>query len=218
MDNTIHILGAGKLAECTIDLLINENKYSRMYIYDDNIGTIQIGNKTMKVNGTIEYGKKIILANGDDYFVSLGVNHRELSLEIIDELLAAGKKPINVISKYSFISKSAILGYNCLIFPGVMIGCKVQIGNLLICYSNCSVEHHIQIGNGVVICPKVAIASNVLIRDLCFLGIGSIISNNIEIGANSIIGAGALVINTVEASNLAYGVPAKSRKTKMKIL
>jgi sugar O-acyltransferase (sialic acid O-acetyltransferase NeuD family) len=217
MPKSICILGAGKLSECVIDLIINENMYSHIFIFDDTKNSIVIGNKTLKVKGSINDGKQSIIKKKCDYFVSLGINNRELAIMIMNDLKAIVKEPVNIISKFSHISKSAKLGRNCIIFPGVVIGCNVTIGDLLICYSNASIEHHINMENGVVICPKVGIASNVSIGNYSFVGIGAIVSNNINIGDNCVIGAGAVVISSIKKSHLAFGNPAKAKFVAKKI-
>ncbi len=220
MRKSIHILGGGILCECIVDLILNEKLYSNIFIYDDNINKtfIEIGGVTLPICGGIDLAKEKILESGEDYFIALGINNRNLSQNIIKDLLSNSIIPVNIISEKSVISEFVTLGINCIVFPGSYIGCNVKIGDFFICYSNCSIEHHLTIGNLVVVCPMVGIASNVTIGNYCFIGIGTTISNNITIGDNCIIGASSLILKSIEDDCLAYGVPAKSFKKKKEII
>lgn len=218
MSNQIHILGAGKLAECVIDLIVNEKKYSTVNIYDDHIKQVEIAENIFPVQGSLEKGKEEILKSSDDFLIALGVNNRELALEILNDFVSKERVPANIISDRAIISASAKIGVNAIIFPAVYVGCKVEIADLFLCYSNASIEHHIKIGNGVVVCPGVNIASNVSIGNKSFIGIGSTISNSVEIGEDAVIGAGAVVVASVAHNHLATGVPSINKLISNKII
>lgn len=209
--NELIFLGAGKLTRCALDLMLNESdQYKKFKIFDDKKTEMLIAGKHFEILGTIDKGIEFIIANKMKCFVSLGINGRKRSLEILKHLDLRGIAPVSIISKNAFISNSSQVGTNCLVFPGTFIGSNNKIGNLFTAYSNVSIEHDIQIGDGSVVCPQVAIAGNVKIGNLVFLGIHSTVSNNIVIGDRSVLGAGSVVVNNIAENQLAYGNPAKS--------
>src|SRR5688572_805060 len=122
MNKLIHIFGAGKLAECAIDMIINENLYSDIIVYDDHKLSVQVGNIKFTVQGSIDEGRRIVSESGNDFIVLLGMNYRDKALEIINEFKNAGLNPINLISGFAHISKSVKLGCNAMVFPGAVIG------------------------------------------------------------------------------------------------
>lgn len=100
----------------------------------------------------------------------------------------------------AYISRSALIGQDALIFPGVYIGSDVHIGN------------HCYIGAGVKLLGKVNIGNNVIIRENTVIGAdglttdrdmggnaltmpqfgGVLIEDEVQIGANTVIARGAI--------------------------
>jgi sugar O-acyltransferase (sialic acid O-acetyltransferase NeuD family) len=205
----VNVLGVGKLGECVIDLILSENHYEAISIFDDTKSELKRKDVRFQVLGTIEDGIHKIVLTDEPFIITLGPNFREKSMSIFESLKKINRNPVSIISNKSIISSSADLGVNSIVFPGAYIGCEVKISHSLVCYSNVSLEHHIQVGHSVYFAPGVKIASGVNIGDKVFVGIGSVITNNIIIGESAVIGAGTLVLKDVEKKSLAYGMPLK---------
>lgn len=104
----------------------------------------------------------------------------------------------------AYISKTAMIGNNCKIFPGAYIGGEVEIGN------------NVYIGSGARLVGKIVIGNNVIIRENAVIGAdglstnrdedghaitmpqfgGVVIEDDVQIGAMTVIGRGA-IDNTV---------------------
>jgi len=57
--------------------------------------------------------------------------------------------------------------------------------------------------------PDLQVYGPIIIRDHCFIGLGSILCPNITIGPNSIVAAGSVVISDVPPNTVVMGVPAR---------
>ena len=138
-----------------------------------------------------------------------------------------GKK--SKVWAFSHICKGARIGSNCIIGEGVYIGPNVIIGN------GCKIQNHSLIYEGVIIEDDVFIGPNTvttndilpsvygdwkkerfkktLFKKGCSTGANTTIVCGTTIGNLSIIGAGSVVTEDIPSNVIAYGNPAKVRKT-----
>ena len=98
------------------------------------------------------------------------------------------------------------IGNNCG-FSGVSIisGCKVSIGNNVLCGANVIIgdrNNHENIYGGFEPTP-------VTIEDNVWVGMNSVIMRGVTIGKNSIIGANSIVTKSIPANVIAVGSPCK---------
>jgi UDP-3-O-[3-hydroxymyristoyl] glucosamine N-acyltransferase len=103
------------------------------------------------------------------------------------------------ISEKAFISESAVIGDDAVLFPGVFVGERVRIGNHTVLFPNVTVMNGCVIGNDVVIHAGTVIGSDGFgfVRDGAInvkipqMGIVQI-DDQVEIGANNCIDRAAL--------------------------
>lgn len=145
-------------------------------------------------------------------FVAIGDNHTRAILT--DKIKKMGFSLINVISPFSYISKSAKLGSGIAIMAGSVISADVCILDNTIINTNSSVDHDCLIGKTCHLAPGCSLSGKVSIGDGTFLGTGTKIIDGIKIGSWSILGAGAVVIRDIPDQCLAVGVPARVLKEK----
>lgn len=100
----------------------------------------------------------------------------------------------------AFISKDAVIGGSCTIFPGAYIGPEVTIGNNVYIGSGARLVGEIRIGNNVVIRENAVLGADGLSTDRDVEGHaatmpqfgGLILEDNVQIGANTTIARAAI--------------------------
>lgn len=115
----------------------------------------------------------------------------------------------SIISVYSMISTSAVIGEGTIVQNGVNISCEVNIGRFVKLNTNCNIMHNSVIGDFTTIAPNAVILGNVKIGKFCYIGANATILPNIEICDNVIIGAGAVVVKNIRENKILVGNPAK---------
>ncbi len=147
---------------------------------------------------------------------------------IIDEEVVIGNN--TNIWAYSHISKGVIIGKNCTIGEGVYIGPNVVIGD------NCKIQNHSLIYEGVTLEDNVFLGPNTIttndfvpqvggdwknngrFRTTLFkqgssVGANSTILCGVTLGEDCLIGAGSVVTKNVPSKCVAFGNPARIKKT-----
>ena len=100
----------------------------------------------------------------------------------------------------AYVSKTAVIGENCKIFPGVYIGSEVTIGNNVYIGSGAKLLGEVKIGNNVVIRENTVIGADGLTTDRDENGKaltipqfgGVVLEDDVQIGALTVIGRGAI--------------------------
>lgn len=117
---------------------------------------------------------------------------------------------VNLIHPTSVISNNSVLGIGNVIFPKVVLGAKVEVGNFGIINTASVIEHDSKIGDFVNVSPGVICGGNVNIGSNSLIGIGAIIRNGITVSNDSIIGPAAYVNRNTDSYKKYYGIPAKT--------
>jgi sugar O-acyltransferase (sialic acid O-acetyltransferase NeuD family) len=100
------------------------------------------------------------------------------------------------------------------IFPGVRIMGRCQIGNFCTLNLNATVSHDCRIGDFANLSPGAHVAGNVHVGEGAWLGMGVVVNQGGEadprrIGAWATVGSGAAVVRDVPEGARQIGVPAK---------
>jgi sugar O-acyltransferase (sialic acid O-acetyltransferase NeuD family) len=150
----------------------------------------------------------LAVLQNDDYFVCIGNNSIRRKVQENMTTLT-GKAPINAIHQKSTISPTATLGNGAMVSAGVVINSLSNIGDGVICNTNCTVEHESVIGKFVHIGPGAVLCGNVHVGENTFIGANTVIKQGTKIGKNVMIGAGAVVIEDIPDNCTAVGNPCK---------
>lgn len=106
----------------------------------------------------------------------------------------------------AYISKNAVIGKNCKIFPGAYIGSEVILGDNVYIGSGVKLLGEVHVGNNVVIRENTVIGADGLTTDRDENGKaltipqfgGVILEDDVQIGALTVIGRGAIDNTTIK--------------------
>lgn len=105
--------------------------------------------------------------------------------------------------------KYAEVGYDTIIYEGVVVSPMVKIGKHCDILFNSIIAHESVIGNYVFISPGTTINGRVKIHDGVFIGAGAVIISNKTIEEWSMVGVGSVVLNDVPSYSTVIGNPAR---------
>lgn len=120
--------------------------------------------------------------------------------------------PVAVHPK-AIVAEGVVIGPGTVIAAGAVVNPGSQIGSSVIINTSASVDHECIIGDAAHICPGVHLAGQVVIGEATQIGIGATVIQHVRVGNGSIIGAGSVVVEDLPNHILAYGVPAKVKRS-----
>lgn len=205
----IAIFCAGPHARVVLDILKSQKEYNIIGVID-----------SVKEIGSDFYGFPVI-GRQDDLrhlshlhqfqagIVCLGDNY--LRERVVEEILSQEKDFvfINAISKFSYISDSAIIGVGNVIMPGVVINSEANIKNHCIINTNSSLEHNSVMDDFSSLSPGVTTGGYIKLGKYSAITLGVTVLDRVTIGKNVVVGSGSLVTKDLDSHGLYYGSPAK---------
>lgn len=145
--------------------------------------------------------------------ILLGFGHCGMRLELTAFLISLGFALPVAIHPSAVVAKEVSLGGGTVIAAGAVVSPGTRIGRSAIINTSASVDHECVIGDAAHICPGAHLAGRVTIGQAAQVGIGSVVVDCIHVGARAVIGAGAVVVHDVPDEVVAYGVPARIRRS-----
>ena len=148
-----------------------------------------------------------------DYFVTCIGNDLGMARYFISKELENKKiKPLNIISKNTYVDNEKLLGKGIQLFPNSVVQTNAKLGDYSILNTGVILEHDCIVGNGVHIMPGAVIGGNAVIGDYVSIGLNATVMPKIQIEEGAYIGAGAVVMNDVKKNDVVVGNPAKFLK------
>lgn len=209
----IVIWGASGHAIVVADILRLQGEYE-VVGYLDNVN---IDN-----HGTKFYGSYILggeeqipnLLNSNVKHCIIGFGNCDARLALAEHMKSMGFNLAIAIHPTAIIAPDAIIKPGTVVAAGAVINPACQIGENVIINTSSSIDHECAIEDGVHISPGVHLAGRVTIGRATWLGIGTIVIDHISIGSGTIIGAGSVVVKDIPDNVVAYGNPAKVKKSR----
>ncbi len=113
----------------------------------------------------------------------------------------------------AYNSSSSVIGEGGILCPYSFVGscAKLKQNCLLNIYA--SVGHDCKLGDSSVLSPYATLNGNVTLNKLCFLGTKAVVTKGCTVGEFSKISSAAVVYNDLPDHSLAFGNPARMKKT-----
>ena len=214
-ENSTVIWGGKSQSRILINMLINKS-YNSKYL-KKKLKLISIIDPFLKkpdfktnipfTNNKTKFNKYLLKSNS--FIVGIGGHYGKARALISQEFIKKNLKPLNIVSEYSYIDKTASFGMGIQIMPNVVVHCFSNIGNFCILNTSSTIDHECNIGNGVHIMGGTYLGGRVKIGDYVTIGSNATIFPDVEIKKGAFIGAGAIVRKNVSENQIVVGNPAK---------
>lgn len=206
------IIGSSGHAKVVIDIVEKQNKYSIVGLID-----------TYKAIGEEVLGYKIIGKEEDilkwckEYeqlhlFIAIGDNFIRNKIVVKIASMGISLPYAILIHPSAQIGKGVEVGKGVAIMAGSVINSSTFLGDFSIINTKSSVDHDCKISEYASIAPGATLGGGVSVGQLGVVSIGASVKHGVTVGDNSIIGAGAVLLNTIGASEVHIGIPAKFHK------
>lgn len=131
---------------------------------------------------------------------------------IIESLAIEASRFATIIHPSAVRAPDAVIGYNSLLMPHVVVSCGVQLGNHSIVLPNTVIAHDTVVGDYCCIGSNVSVSGSVSVGSECYIGSGVKVRESVHIGDRSLIGLGSNVISDIPEGIVAVGNPAKATR------
>lgn len=194
------------------------SEIARLVGYDivgfiDDISLHRIGEyfSGAKILGGREQLHELLLSGVSKIF--LGFGNCQMRLEIGEYVRREGFDLVTLIHPTAVISTSAVIGDGTLVGACAVVNAEAQIGENTIINTSAIVEHECVIRAGVHVSPGACLGGKVYIGRASWIGIGAVVKDSIRIGSETIVGAGAVVVRDIPDKVIAYGNPARVKRS-----
>lgn len=101
------------------------------------------------------------------------------------------------------------LGEGCLIQPGCVLTCDIQLGRFVLLSAGCTVGHDAVLDDFCSLMPQVSVGGATHLHAAAYLGAHATVLQGLRIGVGATLGAGAVALRDVPPHVTAVGVPAR---------
>lgn len=208
------VLGCGSQASAVISIIENSvDNYEIIGLVDT---AEQFDRNEKKSDYSVIANMSDLVSFPDKYLhlycvLAIGDNHERK--EIYNKLISLNFKLPNIISNYSFVDRTVVMGEGNIIAHAVIINAQTIIGSNNLINTGSLVEHDCRVKDHTHIGPRAVLCGGVKISGSVFIGAGATLIPNISIEETSTVAAGAVVIKHVtDKGSVTIGVPAKEKK------
>ena len=153
-------------------------------------------------------------ADDQDRRFNIAVADSILREKIAQKFVAAGARPLTLISAQSTVYDPGALAEGAIVCAGGVITSNVTIGRYFHCNFQCYVAHDCVVGDFVTLAPHVTCCGAVVLGDHTYIGAGAVIRQStpgrpMHVAADAFIGMGAVVTKSVPPGETWSGNPAR---------
>lgn len=204
------IWGASGHGRVVADILTAQGKYELVGFIDDvrAAGTPLASVSVLGGRAALELCRQ----QGVSHLV-VGVGDCRSRLELAAHASALGFSLGCAIHPRAVLAEDVAVGPGSVVAAGAVINPGAALGRNTIVNTSASVDHDCVVGDGAHVGPGARLGGGACIGRGTWIGIGAVISDRISIGDGAIIGAGAVVVRDIPPNVVAFGVPARVRRT-----
>jgi sugar O-acyltransferase (sialic acid O-acetyltransferase NeuD family) len=206
------IFGSSGHASVVIDAMRLTGDFEIAGLLDDAevAGTVKIGYSIL--GGFKDYSAISKRENCNNVVLAIGDN--SWRRKIYNELKQFGFQFPIIKHPSAIIASTSKLGAGSVVLANAHVGPDVHVGNVCILNSGSSVDHDCRLSDFSSLAPGVFMGGLVEIGECSHIGVGASISDRKRIGKHTIVGTGAVVIRDIPDFVVAYGNPAKVRRSR----
>jgi sugar O-acyltransferase (sialic acid O-acetyltransferase NeuD family) len=147
-----------------------------------------------------------------DIFFTFGMFRYDIARErfaLRDSYGIPLERYLTFVHPTAYVSKSAVLGYGCIVMANATIKNNVELGTCNFVNSNVNIGHDCKIGNDNFFAAHVCLGSSITVGNRNFFGLNSSVRTPAVIGDYNRIGMCANVLNDVDRDLVLVGNPAR---------
>ena len=189
--------------------------------FDSNVELVGFLDSDKRLHGRIVNDLQVL---GDDSVLGqlrqngveaamVAIGDNQVRARIFQSLDALGFSLIGAIHPTAVIGRYVEIGRGVVIMAQAVVNVNARLGDNVVINSAATVDHDNVLMNHCHIWPGAHLAGNVTVGEYSYVGTGASVIPGITIGRNTLVGAGAAVIEDLPDNVVAYGVPARVRKS-----
>lgn len=146
--------------------------------------------------------------------VAVGDNWRRRELSLRISALMPDMELIGVVHPASCVARSVRIGAGAFVAAGAVIGPNSNVGAGCLVNTGATVDHDCRLDAFSSVAPGVHLGGYVHVEEMSAIGIGAVVSHGVAIGRHTVVGAGAVVVSDLPGEVVAYGVPARTIRSR----
>ena len=147
----------------------------------------------------------------DEVIVAVGDNGARRA--ITERLQESGERLATAVHPRACVAAGVVLGAGSVVCAGAVIAPLVELGAGVIVNTQASVDHHSIVGDFAHVSAGATVGGRVVLGSEVLIAVGAAVVSGLSIGARTTIGAGAVVLSAIPADVVAFGVPARVRRS-----
>lgn len=212
--DSIVIIGSLGHAKVLIDIVEQESRYSIAGLLDRSR---TVGEQTLgyEVLGRTDDLPKLMASHKiAGVIVAIGDNLTRSNVVAVVKETCPDLSFVSAIHPKASIAKGVSIGEGTVVMAGVAINPCCVVGRFCILNTNSSLDHDSVMEDFSSLAPRVATGGDCHIGGYSAVGIGAVLLRGVHIGQHTVVGAGATVLRDLGSFEVAYGVPAKTARTR----
>jgi UDP-perosamine 4-acetyltransferase len=140
----------------------------------------------------------------------IAIGNNRIREEVGEAAIGAGFQLVTIVSPFSYVSQTAVLGAGTVVMAGAVIQIEAVVGAMGIVNTGASIDHECRLGRAVHVAPHATLCGNVVAGDRAWIGAGATVIEGMQIADDVFVAAGAAIVCDVRSAGARVGgVPAK---------
>ncbi len=142
----------------------------------------------------------------------VGIGDNATRMELLADLLKAGREIVSVIHPRAFVSPRANIEAGSFVGPMAVVHTDAWAGQGAIINSGAVVEHDVQMEPGVHVAPQAVLGGASRVGQRSLIGTNATVNPGVQVGRDCVVGSGGVVLRDVPDGRTVVGVPVRPLK------